>query len=138
MKISTRGRYAVRMMQDIASQGTESFCPLKDIAQRQGISVKYLEQIARELTRAGVLETSRGHGGGYRIHGSAADYTVYTILCIAEDSMTPVACMDDPENRCPRKDACPTLPLWEGLERVTREYLQGYTIADLAAGSIRP
>ena len=131
MKISTRGRYAIRMLQDIASQHTDHYLTLKDIAERQGISLKYLEQIAKALSKAGVLETSRGHGGGYRLHGSAADYTVYDILCIAEDSLAPVACLEQPDNTCPRRDSCPTLSLWEGLDRTVREYLQQYTIQDL-------
>ena len=131
MKISTRGRYAVRLMQDIAARQTEDFCTLKSIAENQDISLKYLEQIAKELARAGVLDTGHGRGGGYRIHGSAADYTVYDILCIVEDSMRPVACLDTPENICPRKDICVTLPLWSGLDEVIREYLQKYTIQDL-------
>lgn len=131
MKISTRGRYAIRMMVDIASQQTEGNFTLKGIAERQEISLKYLEQIAKDLARAGVLDTSHGRGGGYRIHGSAADYTAYDILRIAEDSMSPVACLDTPENTCPRKDVCVTLPLWTGLDKVIREYLQKYTIQDL-------
>ena len=131
MKISTRGRYAIRLMHDLASQPTDAYCTLKSIAERQGISVKYLEQMAKALTRAGVLESSHGRGGGYRIHGSAADYTVYDVLRIVEESLSPVACLDSTENPCPRKDMCATLPLWTGLDEVIRDYLQRFTIADL-------
>ena len=131
MKISTRGRYAIRLMQDIAAQKTDGNCTLKGIAERQEISLKYLEQIAKDLARAGVLDTSHGRGGGYRIHGSAADYTVYDILSIVEDSMSPVACLNLPENNCPRKEACVTLPIWTGLDELIRDYLQKYTIQDL-------
>lgn len=131
MKISTRGRYAIRFMQDLASQPEAGYCTLKSIAERQEISPKYLEQIAKSLARAGVLETSHGRGGGYRIHGCAADYTVYDILTIVEGSLRPVACLDAPENPCPRRDFCATLTLWTGLDGVIREYLQRYTIQDL-------
>lgn len=131
MKISTRGRYAIRLLQDIAAQDTSGNCTLKSIADRQEISVKYLEQIAKDLARAGVLDASHGRGGGYRIHGSAADYTVYDILRIVEDSVSPVACLDSAENTCPRREACVTLPLWSGLDEVIRDYLQKFTIADL-------
>lgn len=131
MKISTRGRYAIRMLQDIASQQDDRCITLKEIAERQGISLKYLEQIAKELSKAGVLETSRGHGGGYRLHGQPSDYTIYDILCIAGEAMAPVACLQAPQNICPRRDHCATLPIWEGLDRVVREYLQAYTIEDL-------
>lgn len=131
MKISTRGRYAIRLMQDLASQPGDAFRPLKSIADRQEISVKYLEQIAKALARAGVLDTSHGRGGGYRIHGSAADYTVYDVLRIAEDSLSPVACLDAAENPCPRRDVCVTLPLWTGLDEVIRAYLKRFTIQDL-------
>lgn len=131
MKISTRGRYAIRLMHDLAIQQTDAYCTLKSIADRQEISVKYLEQIAKALSRAGVLETSHGRGGGYRIHGSAADYTVYEVLRIVEESMSPVACLDTPENPCPRRDVCVTLPLWTGLDEVIRDYLQRFTIQDL-------
>lgn len=133
MKISTRGRYAIRLMHDLASQPTASYCTLKSIADRQGISVKYLEQMAKALTQAGVLDSSHGRGGGYRIHGSAADYTVYDVLRIVEDSLSPVACLDSAENPCPRRDMCATLPLWTGLDEVIRDYLQRFTIADLVS-----
>ena len=133
MKISTRGRYAIRLMHDLASQPAGAYCTLKSIADRQEISVKYLEQMAKALTQAGVLDSSHGRGGGYRIHGSAADYTVYEVLRIVEDSLSPVACLDSAENPCPRRDMCATLPLWTGLDEVIREYLQRFTIADLVS-----
>lgn len=131
MKISTRGRYAVRMVQDIAARRTDGYCTLKSIAERQDISLKYLEQIAKDMVKAGILETGHGRGGGYRIRGSAADYTVYDILCAAEESMSPVSCLEGEQNTCPRCDACVTLPIWTGLDRVVREYLTRFTIQDL-------
>lgn len=131
MKISTRGRYAIRMLQDIAQQRSGGNCTLKSIAERQEISPKYLEQIAKVLVSQGILEASHGKGGGYRIHGSPADYTIYSVLTALEGPMCPVACMETPENTCPRCETCVTLPIWTGLDQVIREYLSQYTIADL-------
>ena len=108
LKISTRGRYAVRMMLDVAQNQGENYVALKDIAARQSISKKYLEQIALALTQAGMLQAARGHQGGY-----------------------PVACLDQEPNVCERCDFCLTLPVWEGLNRVVREYLGGVTLADV-------
>lgn len=131
MKISTKGRYAVRLLQTIAADGNDRCLTLKEIAQRQEVSVKYLEQIAITLSKAGILDTVKGHGGGYRIHGSPAQWTIYEVLDAVEGTMAPVACLEDAENTCPRHTICATLPVWEGLEKVVREYLSGITIADL-------
>lgn len=131
MKISTRGRYAIRMLQDMADHEHEGYVTLKDIAERQGISKKYLEQIAMTLAQGGVLNAARGHRGGYKLNGKPEDWTIYRILVIVEGSMAPVACLEGTDNPCARKDQCVTLPVWTGLDRVIREYLEQYTLKDL-------
>ena len=131
MKISTKGRYALRMMLDIAAQQGDGFVTLKEIAARQEISKKYLEQIALQLTQAGLLHAARGHRGGYRMAKAPGDYTVLQILLVTEGSLAPVACLEQTPNVCPRRVQCPTLPLWEGLERLVQNYLSGVTLQDL-------
>lgn len=131
MKISTKGRYALRMMLDLAEHQGDGYVALKDIAQRQGISKKYLEQIVPMLGRADVLRTTRGYQGGYRLARAPQEYTVGEILCLTEGGLAPVACLDQHPNPCPRCGACATLPMWEGLERVIRNYLDGITLQDL-------
>lgn len=131
MKISTKGRYALRMLLDIAQHGQSGFVSLKDIAQRQEISKKYLEQIIPLLSRAGILQTSRGYQGGYRLAREPKDYTLYEILSVAEGSLAPVACLEQTPNQCPRCAECATLPVWEGLERAIRGYLEGLTLQDV-------
>lgn len=131
VKISTKGRYALRMMLDLAEHQGDGYVALKDIAQRQGISKKYLEQIVPMLGRADVLRTTRGYQGGYRLARTPQEYTVGEILCLTEGGLAPVACLDQHPNPCPRCGACATLPMWEGLERVIRNYLDGITLQDL-------
>lgn len=131
LKISTRGRYAVRMMLDVAQNQGENYVALKDIAARQNISKKYLEQIALALTQAGMLQAVRGHQGGYRLLRAPEDYTLLEILEITEGSLAPVACLDQEPNVCERRTLCLTLPVWEGLNRIVREYLGGITLADV-------
>lgn len=134
MKISTKGRYAVRMLLDMAQQQSGGFIALKDIAQRQQISKKYLEQIAAQLTQAGVLFASRGQQGGYQLVGEAKDYSVADILRVTEGSLRPVACLDQTPNRCERCSFCLTLPVWEGLDRVIARYLSSVTLQDILDG----
>lgn len=131
MKISTKGRYALRMMLDIAVHQGEGYVALKDTAQREEISKKYLEQIALQLTQAGLLRAVRGHQGGYRLLKAPQEYTVYQILCVTEGSLAPVACLEHAPNACPRSGQCPTLPLWQVLEDVVRGYLSGVTLREL-------
>lgn len=131
MRISTKGRYALRLMLDLAEHQGDGCVSLKDVAQRQDISKKYLEQIVPTLSRAGFLLTNRGYQGGYRLARTPEDYTVYEILAIAEGGLAPVACLDGTENLCPRKDSCLTLPVWEGLDRTIREYLSSITLQDI-------
>ena len=136
MKISTKGRYALRMMLDIAQNQNTGFVTLKDIAQRQAISKKYLEQIALQLSQANILRAVRGHQGGYRLLREPSEYTVMEILRIAEGSLAPVACMDQEPSLCERRNQCLTLPLWVGLDRVIENYLSGVTLQDLLDGKL--
>ena len=134
MKISTRGRYALRMMLDLAENQGDGVVALKDIAARQGISKKYLEQIIPVLNRAGLLQTSRGFLGGYRLAKTAAEYTVGEILRAAEGGLSPVACLEQSPNACPRCHECDTLPIWAGLEQVVNRYLDGITLQSVLDG----
>ena len=131
MKFSTRGRYALRVMLDMAVNDTGDFIPLKDISARQTISVKYLEQIMPLLTRAGFVTSSRGNNGGYRLSRNPDQYTVGEILRTAEGSLAPIACLDDDINQCPRSGMCDTLSFWKGLWEVTNQYVDGYRLSDL-------
>ena len=131
MMVSTRGRYALRLMLDLAMNNTGEPVRLKDVAKRQEISEKYLEQIIPLLSRAELLQTSRGYQGGYRLARAPQDYTVGEILRLTEGGLAPVACLDQHPNPCPRCGECATLPMWEGLERVICNYLDGITLQDL-------
>lgn len=131
MMVSTRGRYALRMMIDLAEHADEGFIALKDIAERQDISKKYLEQIIPILNRSGFLHTTRGFQGGYRLIREPSQYTVLEILNATEGSMSPVACLESGENTCPRRQECMTLPIWEGLKKTVEDYLGGITLQDI-------
>ncbi len=131
MKISTKGRYALRMLLDLAEHRKEGYIPLRDVAERQGISKKYLEQIVPVLSRAGLLSASRGFQGGYRLVREPEDYTVGEILRLSEGDLFPVACLAQDPNPCERCGECITLPVWEGLYRTISEYLDGMTLADI-------
>lgn len=131
MKISTKGRYALRVMLDLAEHNTGAYIPLKDIAGRQDLAVKYLEQIIAGLNKAGYLQSLRGNTGGYKLAKSPDQYTVGDILRAAEGSLTPIACLADVPNQCHRRDECQTLPFWEGLNDVIQEYVDGVTLADI-------
>jgi len=135
MKISTKGRYALRVMLDLAEHNTGTYIPLKDIARRQDLAVKYLEQIIASLNKAGYLQSLRGNTGGYKLAKSPAQYTVGDILRATEGSLTPIACLEELPNQCPRHDGCQTLPFWEGLNDVIQEYVDGVTLADILARS---
>nr|WP_325298520.1 Rrf2 family transcriptional regulator [uncultured Dysosmobacter sp.] len=133
MKISTKGRYALRLMTDIADHDGEGNVALKDVAARQGISVKYLEQIAGTLAKAGLLRSGRGAQGGYRLAREPEQYTVGDILRLTEGNLAPVACLEGEENRCQRCGECPTLDFWAGLYAAVNAYIDRYTLADLLA-----
>ena len=115
MKISTKGRYALRIMLDLAQNSKGEYIPLKDISSRQGITIKYMEQIVPMLTRAGLVRSLRGNNGGYMLSREPEEYTIGEILRCAEGSLAPIACLEDETNQCPRKEGCKTLAFWEGM-----------------------
>lgn len=131
MKISTKGRYALRVMLDLAINNTGEYIPLKDISERQNITVKYMEQIISLLKKSGFLESTRGNGGGYRLSKTLRDYTVGDILRAAEGSLAPVACLEDEENQCERSSICATLKFWTGLDKAINDYVDSVTLQDL-------
>lgn len=131
MIVSTKGRYALRVMIDLAAQDEARYVPLAEIAERQGISEKYLESILVVLSRAGYLLALRGKGGGYRLARRPEEYTAGEIIRLTEGTLAPVSCMKEGED-CTRAGFCPTRPMWEGLDRVIAEYLDGWTLARLA------
>ena len=129
--ISTKGRYALRVMIDLAGQDPNALVPLEQIAQRQGISKKYLELILKTLVQSGLLKGQRGKGGGYQLTKAPEQYTVGAILRLTEDSLAPVSCMEADAAVCPRAAKCRTLPIWQGLAQVINDYLDHITLADL-------
>ncbi|MBS7370311.1 MAG: Rrf2 family transcriptional regulator [Oscillospiraceae bacterium] len=131
MKISTKGRYALRLLLDLAEHKDEGYVALKDIAERQGISKKYLEQIVPLLNKAELLRTNRGYQGGYSLAKEPDKYTVGEILRVTEGNLFPVACLQFEPNSCPRCDGCMTLPIWEGLYKTISDYLDGITLKDI-------
>ena len=134
MKISTKGRYALRLLVDLAEHGNSGFVALKDIAERQNISKKYLEQIVPMLSRSNILRTTRGFQGGYMLARSPESITVGEILRLTEGSLAPVACLEHDPILCERSDSCATLPVWQGLYRVITEYLDGINLQDIVDG----
>lgn len=122
------------MLLDLAEHKNDGYIALKDIASRQGISKKYLEQIIPVINKADILRTNRGFQGGYMLANSPENYTVGQILRLTEGSLSPVACLDQEPNRCPRCEDCMTLPVWQGLNRVIAEYLDGITLQDILDG----
>ncbi len=131
MLISTKGRYALRVMLDLAQHPSEGYTPLKEIARRQEISEKYLEAIIKILVKAKLLSGVRGKGGGYKLNRSPEQYTIGSVLRLTEDSLAPVSCLEEDALPCVRAAECLTLPVWQGLNRVINEYLEGITLADL-------
>ena len=136
MKISTKGRYALRMMVDIAENQVNGYVTLKDVSARQDISKKYLEQIALHLSQAGMLRAVRGYQGGYMLARPAADYTGNAILQAVEGSMSPVSCLENQPNTCARCNYCKTLPVWTGLEKLISGYLSDITLEDVVKGRL--
>ncbi|MBR6101751.1 MAG: Rrf2 family transcriptional regulator [Ruminococcus sp.] len=131
MKISTKGRYALRMMIDLGEHQGDGYIALKDIAERQNISKKYLEQIVPVFTRSDLLRTNRGFQGGYRLSRRPDQYTVGEILRLTEGSLVPVTCLEHEPIECDRAETCVTLPMWRGLAKVINEYLDSITLQDL-------
>ena len=132
MLVSTKGRYALRVMIDLAEHYSQEFIPLKDIASRQEISLKYLERILPEIKKHGLVDTVHGKGGGYRLKKEPAEITVWEVLNVAEGDMAPVSCLTGDAPPCERAAECKTLPMWTEYYRQTKEYFSGITIADLA------
>ena len=129
--ISTRGRYAVRVMLDIAEHGAGRCMPLKEIATRQGISKKYLESIVKDLVAGGLIAGSSGRRGGYRLCRAPEEYSIGEIIELAEGPLVPVACLAQGAEPCPRADRCPTLPLWAEYGQITRRFFYGKRLSDL-------
>lgn len=131
MKVSTKGRYALRLMIDLAEHDHGSFIPLKDISARQDISIKYLEQIVNQLSRSGLLKSVRGAQGGYRLSKPMNEYTAGEILRVTEGGLAPVACLEVNAETCPRNDFCSTLPFWHGFADAINNYVDSITLEDL-------
>lgn len=131
MMISTKGRYALRLMLDLAMCKEGEFVPLKDIAERQSISIKYLEQIVSILGKAGYVRSVRGTGGGYMLSKTPEDYTVGMILRLTEGSLAPVSCLEFEENTCPRASECMTLGIWEKIYAAVNSVVDNITLADI-------
>lgn len=136
MMISTKGRYALRVMMDIAEKQPEEYVSLGGVAERQGISMKYLEAIVSLLNKAGFLESRRGKAGGYRLARDPKEYTVCEILKAAEGELAPVNCRACSDGDCPRADQCATLPLWQQLDRLVENFLQSVSLQDMLDGTI--
>ncbi len=131
MMISTRGRYALRVLIDLAEHRNGTYIPLKEIAARQEISLKYVEQVMSLLSANGMVSTAHGKGGGYQLDHDPSDYRVGDILRVTEGSLVPVVCLEESASPCARAAECRTLPLWKKLSRAISECLDGVTLADL-------
>lgn len=131
MKISTRGRYAIRVMIDLAEHNTGEYIPLTDIAKRQQISEKYLEAIVAMLVKSGNLKALRGKNGGYRLVKEPKDYNMKSILEVTEGNFAPVACLEDEKNECSRYNECKTIKMWEGFRKMVSDYFENISLEDL-------
>ena len=129
--ISTRGRYALRVMIDIATNQEDGYVPMKDVAKRQGLSLKYIEQILPALTKGGLLKGVQGKGEGYRLTRPPEEYPIGDILRLTEKELAPVSCLAKGAPKCERRDVCPTVNFWEGLDRVVSNYIDSKTLKDL-------
>ena len=131
MMISSRGRYCLRVMADLAEHRDDGYIPMKDVAARQEISLKYLEKILPVLVKNGIIEGLQGKTGGYRLTRTPEEYTLGEILRLTEGTLAPVACLDCGTAPCDRAERCKTLPVWTELDRIINSYLDSVTIADL-------
>ena len=131
MIVSTKGRYALRVMLCFAQRGNDEYIPLKEIAESEGISQKYLESIMTILSKANFVDAVHGKGGGYRLNRKPEEYTVGSILKLTEGSLAAVSCTSQGAAACSRTTCCQTLPMWEKLERMIDEFFEGITLADL-------
>ena len=133
MVISSKGRYALRVMVDLAEHGGDGYVSMRDVARRQEISDKYAGQIMTLLSRAGLVDGVTGKGGGYRLTRQPQEYPLGEILRLTEGSLAPVACLEQEPIECPRMAQCRTLPMWRKLNALVQDYLDGVTLADLTA-----
>lgn len=131
MIVSTRGRYALRVMIDLAEQHEDSFTPLKDVSARQAISQKYIEAIMTMLSKAGLVDGAHGKGGGYKLNRKPEEYKVGEILRLTEGTLAPVACLEKTDFNCERKADCRTLPMWTKLDELIEGYLDSVSLKDL-------
>ena len=131
MIVSTKGRYALRVMVSFAQRGGEEYIPLKEIAEAEGISQKYLESIMTVLSKAGFVDAVHGKGGGYRLNRSPEEYTVGAILKLTEGGITAVSCTTQGASACSRTECCQAKPMWDKLDRMIDDFFEGITIADL-------
>ena len=131
MIVSTKGRYALRVMVSFAQRGGEEYIPLKEIAEAEGISQKYLESIMTTLSKAGFVDAVHGKGGGYRLNRKPEEYTVGSILKLTEGGLTTVSCTSQGAAACSRAECCNALPMWEKLDKMINDFFDGITIADL-------
>lgn len=131
MLISTRGRYALRVLVDLAEQNKEEYTPLKEIAARQEISQKYTESIMTMLSKAGFVEGAHGKGGGYRLSRLPEEYKIGDVLRLTEGSLAPVSCLENGAVKCERAEQCRTLPMWTKLDSLINGYLDKISLADL-------
>ncbi len=129
--ISTRGRYALRLMIDLAENGNDGYTPLKDIAARQDISKKYLEIIVKDMVNGGLLIGASGKGGGYKLCRKPEDYPVGEVLELMEGSLSPVSCLNSRINKCPRRSQCHTLSMWTEYNKMVHDFFYGKTLKDL-------
>lgn len=129
--ISTRGRYAVRILLDLAEHADGALIPMKEVAARQGISLKYIERIMPALQNSGLIESTHGIGGGYRLAKPPETVTLWEILSLAEGDLAPVACLETGAEPCGRAPICKTLPVWQGYYALTKDYFSNLTLADL-------
>ena len=137
MMISTKGRYALRFLVDIAEHQGDGFVTLRDVAVRQEISEKYLEIVVKELVKGGLLDAMRGKGGGYRLNRSPEEYNIKSVLELMEGPLSPVACLEPGRNTCPRSHNCRTLPMWQGLDKVISDYLSQFSLMDLCSSNFK-
>lgn len=131
MMISTRGRYALRVLLDLAERNTGCYTPMKEVAEAQGLSLKYIERIMIILSKNNLVEGVHGKGGGYRLSRNPADYTVGEILRLTEGDLAPVSCLEGGARTCPRAKKCRTLPMWKKFDEIANNYFDGITLADL-------
>lgn len=129
--ITTRGRYALRVLIDLAQQDQNKYTPMKEISARQGISLKYLEQIMPVLIKGKIVDGVSGKGGGYRLSRTPEEYTIYEILTLTEGSLAPVACLHCNADKCKRSDKCRTLPMWQKYNELTTDFFANISLAEL-------